>query len=198
MSDTETYSLSWNAFKNHLQLILRELYEEEKNSDLTLITDDQTQFKAHKFVISAGSSVLKRILESNLTQHPVIYLRGIESYEIDSILQFVYLGEANVSSERLEEFLRVSADLGVKEISEALGEKTGFTRDTAPEELDINRDPYRNVSSATGDDTTSTTEISEFSQNSLEIEGSTKVSEDLEVERSEEMQDAKYSYSVKT
>ena len=146
MSDSETYSLSWNAFKDHLQLIFRELYEEEKNSDLTLISDDQTQFKAHKFVLSAGSSVLKRILDNNLTQHPVIYLRGIESYEIDSILQFVYLGEANVSSERLEEFLRVSADLGVKEISEALGEKTGFTRDTAPEELDINRDPYRYIS----------------------------------------------------
>ena len=92
MSDTETYSLSWNAFKDHLQLILREMYEEEKNSDLTLISDDHTQFKAHKFVISAGSSVLKRILESNVTQHPVIYLRGIESHEIDSILQFVYLG----------------------------------------------------------------------------------------------------------
>ena len=60
-----------------------------------------------------SSSVLGNILASNLSQHSVIYLRGIASHEIDSILQFVYLGEANVPAERLEEFLRVSADLSV-------------------------------------------------------------------------------------
>ena len=137
MSETESYSLSWNAFKDHLQLIFRDLYEEEKNSDLTLISDDQTQFKAHKFVLSAGSSVLRNILDNNLSQHPVIYLRGIESHEIESMLQFMYLGQANVSSERLEEFLRVSADLGVKEISGALGDKN---KDVTMETVEIPAD----------------------------------------------------------
>ena len=45
-------------------------------------------------VLIACSPVFKKIIDNNPSQHPLIYLRGIQSYELESILQFIYLGEA--------------------------------------------------------------------------------------------------------
>ena len=47
----EKYTLNWNTFTDHLQLMFKDLYEEEKHSDVTLVSNDQTQFKAHKIVL---------------------------------------------------------------------------------------------------------------------------------------------------
>ena len=67
--------------------MFKDLYEEEKHSDVTLVSDDQTQFKAHKIVLRACSPVFKKIIENNPSQNPLIYLRGIQSYEMESTLQ---------------------------------------------------------------------------------------------------------------
>ena len=114
---TEKYTLNWHTFSEHLQLMFKDLYEEEEHSDVTLVCDDQTQFKAHKIVLSACSPVFKKIIDNNPSQHPLIYLRGIQSYEMESILQFMYLGEGKFYYERMGEFIKVAKDLEVKEIS---------------------------------------------------------------------------------
>ena len=114
----EKYTLNWHTFSDHLKLMIKDLYQEERYTDVTLVSDDQTQLKAHKFVLSACSPVFKRIIESNPSQHPLIYLRGIQSYEMESILQFMYLGEGRVHHGRMSEFLKVAQDLKVKEISD--------------------------------------------------------------------------------
>ena len=113
----ENYTLDWQTFTDHLQLMFKDLYEEGKHSDVTLVCDDQTQFKAHKIVLSACSPVFKKIIDNNPSQHPLIYLRGIQSYEMESILQFMYLGEGKFYYERMAEFIKVAKDLEVKEIS---------------------------------------------------------------------------------
>merc|ERR1712208_226595 len=102
-------------------------------TDVTLVSDDQTQFKAHKIVLSACSPVFKKIIDSNPSQHPLIYLRGVQSYEVESILQFMYLGEGRFYHERMGEFIKVAQDLEVKEISDGLemgsGEEETFGED---------------------------------------------------------------------
>ena len=55
-------NLTWYTFSEHLQLMFKELYEEGKHSDVTLVCDDKTQFKAHKIVLSACSPVLKKVI----------------------------------------------------------------------------------------------------------------------------------------
>ena len=107
---------NWQNFSEHLQLMFKDLYEEGKHSDVTLVCDDQTQFKAHKIVLSACSPVFKNIIDNNPSQHPLIYLRGIQSSEMETILQFMYLGEGITFSERMEEFIKVAKDLEMKEI----------------------------------------------------------------------------------
>ena len=113
---TDEYNLNWHTFSEHLQLMFKDLYEEEKHSDVTLVCDDQTQFKAHRIVLSASSPVFKKIIDSNPSQHPLIYLRRIQSHEIESILQFMYLGEGRFYRERMGEFFKVATDLQVKDI----------------------------------------------------------------------------------
>jgi hypothetical protein len=112
----ENYILDWQTFTDHLQLMFKDLFEEGKHYDVTLVCDDQTQFKAHKIVLSACSPVFKKIIDNNPSQHPLIYLRGIQSYEMESILQFMYLGEGKFYYERMAEFIKVAKDLEVKEI----------------------------------------------------------------------------------
>ena len=60
----EKFTLNWHTFSEHLQLMFKDLYEEGKNSDVTLVSDDQTQFKAHKIVLSACSPVFKKIINN--------------------------------------------------------------------------------------------------------------------------------------
>ena len=116
----EKFTLNWHTFSEHLQLMFKELYQEERYADVTLVSDDQTQFKAHKIVLSACSPVFKKIIDNNPSQHPLIYLRGIQSYEMESILQFMYLGEGKFYQERMGEFIKVAKDLEVKEISKGV------------------------------------------------------------------------------
>ena len=66
-------------------------------------------------MLSACSSVFKNILDRN-PHNTSIYLTGIQHHEIESILQFIYLGEAMFYQERMNDFLNVAKDLDLKEI----------------------------------------------------------------------------------
>ena len=126
MSD-QCRNLTWHTFSEHLQLMFKDLYEETKHTDVTLVCDDQAQYKAHKIVLSACSPVFKKIIDNHPSQHPLIYLRGIQSYEIESILQFMYLGEGMFYYERIREFLQVAKELEVKEIGKCMEIQGGDT-----------------------------------------------------------------------
>ena len=112
-------SLTWKTFPEHLQFVFQDLYRDGRHTDVTLVSDDQTQFKAHKIVLSACSPVFQKIIDidSNPSQHPLIYLRGIQSHELESILQFMYLGEGRFYRERMGEFFKAARDLQVKDIA---------------------------------------------------------------------------------
>ena len=117
---SEKFNLNWIEFSEHLQLMVRDLYQEGKYSDVTLVSDDQTQFKAHKIVLSACSPVLKKIIDNDPSQQTRISLSDVQSYEMESILEFMYLGDGTFYYERLEEFMKVAKYLEVKEISKGM------------------------------------------------------------------------------
>ena len=56
----EKYTLNWHTFSDHLKFMFKDLYQEGTYTDVTLVSDDQTQFKAHKIVLSACSPVFKK------------------------------------------------------------------------------------------------------------------------------------------
>ena len=76
----------------------------------------------------------------------MIYLRGIQHEEIESILEFMYLGEATVQQERMEEFLKVGQSLEIKELTEM--------NDAIDEEEDTNIQNYIKLNYQWPEDTT--------------------------------------------
>merc|ERR1712189_119239 len=111
----EKFNLTWHTFSSHGQDLFKNLMETQEFTDVTLISDDQHQYRVHKFILSACSTVFQKILASN-SHNSSIYLRGIRHEELDSILQFIYLGEASFYHERMNEFLNVAKNLDIKEI----------------------------------------------------------------------------------
>ena len=88
-----------------------------ESADVTLVCDDKTRFKSHKFILSACSPVFESIISDLPESNPIIYLRGVHSQEMKPILQFMYLGQATFYQNRMNEFLNVAKQLEIKEIS---------------------------------------------------------------------------------
>ena len=87
-------------------------------NDVTLVSDDYKQFPAHRVILSAGSTVLRKLLLINSgSQNPVLYLKGMRNEELKSILQFLYLGEARIPEERVNIFMKAAQDLELKDFS---------------------------------------------------------------------------------
>merc|ERR1711949_22251 len=108
------------SHSDYLRDMMREMMTSDDFTYVTLVTDDKKTIKAHRNILSACSPVFKNILQMEINiSHPVIYLRGIQYSEIESILQFIYLGEAKFNEERMNEFLSVSKNLEIQELSKS-------------------------------------------------------------------------------
>ena len=53
---------------------LKYVFMKDNFVDVTLVSDDQESFQAHKIVLSSFSPVLKDLLLSNSHPHPIIFL----------------------------------------------------------------------------------------------------------------------------
>ena len=125
----EKYSLKWHTYSDHLKSMMKELMINEDFSDVTLVTEDKQQIKANINVLSACSPVFKDILKKEKNSNQIIYLRGIQFSEMESILQYIYLGEATFYEERMNEFLAVARSLEIKELCKAETERNEETDD---------------------------------------------------------------------
>ena len=47
-------------------------------------------------------------------QHQVIFLKDVEPEEMESLLQFIYLGEVDVPGAELNRLIAISRDLGIR------------------------------------------------------------------------------------
>ena len=112
----EKFNLNWHTYNDHLKEMMQNLMQSHESSDVTLVCEDKTKFKAHQFVLNACSPVFKLKLDELPQKDPVIYLGGILTPEMESILQFMYLGQATFFQDRMNEFLNVAKSLEIKEI----------------------------------------------------------------------------------
>ena len=115
----EKYSLTWKNYSDHLKSMMKELMMDKEYADVTLVTEDKKQIRANISILRACSSVFKDILKKERNSSPIIYLRGVQHFEMESIMQFIYLGEATFYEERMDEFLAVAKSLEIKEICNA-------------------------------------------------------------------------------
>lgn len=114
----EKYCLKWNDFTSNLSTAFQELRADNDFFDITLLTEDR-EIRCHKLVLGACSPHLRQIIKRlSSVQNPAIYLRGVRHEDIKNILEFMYLGEVNVSHEDLDSFLAVAQDLCIKGLTQ--------------------------------------------------------------------------------
>ena len=71
------------------------------------------------------SEVFKDIIKGLPLSNSVIYLRGIKHQEMESILQFMYLGEATFHQDKMNELLNVAKNLKIKVLSHSVESNDG-------------------------------------------------------------------------
>ena len=110
------YQVSWDSYQDHLKSMLQEIMTSTEYTDVTLVSDDLHSVRAHKVILSAVSPVLKSILNNVTEKNSAIYLRGIMYQDLQSIMEYIYLGETTLSQEKINEFLNIARNLQVKDI----------------------------------------------------------------------------------
>ena len=158
---------SWSNYIDHVHYKLHDMMKESDLTDVTIVSDDKKHFNAHKVVLKACSSVFQNIIEDLPQSNSVIYLRGIQYQEIESILEYMYLGEVTISQQRVYEFLKVAADLEVKNF-----DKENINSDSTEPVSDINEMGALNPKAKHNDDTKLETECveSDMKEDQLKID----------------------------
>ena len=116
----ETFDVKWHSFTDHLKNMLHKIRSTGHFTDVTFICDDQKELKAHMNVVGACSPVLRKIFSVLKGDNRTIYMRGIKHAEMESLLEFMYLGEAKILSDRVNDFLTVAKDLEVEELCQRI------------------------------------------------------------------------------
>ena len=110
----ERLCLKWNDFEENVKSSFGSLRDDDNFIDVTLACEDGQQFEAHKVILSSSSPFFHKILRGINHARPLLYLKGMKSVDVASILDFLYLGEANVDQDNLESFLAVAEELQLK------------------------------------------------------------------------------------
>ena len=108
-------SFKWEHFQENVTSWFCELRSDIDFTDVTLACEDGL-VEAHKTVLSLSSPWFKTLLLGKIrnTQHPFIYMRGLETRVLEGVMNFIYQGQVNVLQEDLEAFLKIGQDLQVK------------------------------------------------------------------------------------
>lgn len=120
MGTEEQFCLRWNDFQESVTSTLQELLDEQDFLDVTISCGEgEQQFKAHKVILSACSSVFRQLLKRNPAPNPVIVLWDVATADFENILHFMYNGEVKIKQSNLNSFLSVAERLRVRGLCQA-------------------------------------------------------------------------------
>lgn len=108
-----SYHLRWNNHLQNLQSLFENLYSEQSLVDVTISCSDGLLY-AHKLVLSACSPYFENIFKANPCKHPILILRGIKHHDMQTLLEYMYVGSVDVVEEDLEMLLSVATELQIK------------------------------------------------------------------------------------
>ena len=112
--------MDWSSYKLTVTKNLKTLIQDQQFVDVTLHCEGKS-LKAHKLYLSACSNYFKNILkETNLWQHPILFLSEIPFVDLQKILEFIYCGEIEIPQNRLTSFLKSAQTLKINGLIETL------------------------------------------------------------------------------
>ena len=114
----------WQSYSDHVGSMLHEMRKSNDLTDVTLVCDDKTQLSAHRVVLSSCSPVFRSIFSNSFQNvNSVIYLRGVGYQEMESILEFIYIGEASIEQNKVAEFFNLANSLEIKDIGQEVNKQ---------------------------------------------------------------------------
>ena len=113
--ETTYHQLNWEGFENHFLNTVRNLIIDDTFSDVTLVSHDNKQFKAHKVILTSCSSFFKNILQSTSPYpgQPVLIVLDMDASHLEALIEFIYLGKTNVLENNKEQLFKVAKDLDI-------------------------------------------------------------------------------------
>lgn len=115
--------IKWNDFNSSIPCSYKSLREERDFIDITLVSDDEMKFEAHKVVLSASSPFFRNILRgASKNVNTIIFLSGVRSSDLQLVMDFVYNGEVKLHQENIPSFLEATSKLKISGLSEQVPE----------------------------------------------------------------------------
>ena len=99
---TTKLDINRKSFNYHILDNMKHLLTSNQFADVTLVCDDNTQFRAHSFVLSACSSVFSNLFNGESQSNATVFLKGIDQRDVSQMLQFMYHGKASFSEDRMQ------------------------------------------------------------------------------------------------
>lgn len=113
----QQFRLKWNNHCNTLLQVFGTLLKTETLVDCTIGADGQ-YLKAHKVVVSACSPYFQSLFTEHFDKHPIIILKDIKFTELQSMIDYMYEGEVNISQDQLPSFLKAAASIQLKGLTQ--------------------------------------------------------------------------------
>ena len=137
--DSATLSVSWDDFPKVATNLFNDLSNDAAFTDVTLVSEDLQQVRAHRIVLAASSNILGNILATLNRPDPLLYLKGVQHDQLEALMGFIYQGKAEVAEHQLEGFMRAATELGIKGLLKGVGEGQEGQPQTAKPSNDARR-----------------------------------------------------------
>ena len=95
------------AFCVELAKRLNMLRSQDHLCDVTLVTKDDKEFKAHRNVLSAASPFFFRLLQSDMKENRegIVQFKEISGAVMEDVLEFIYTGSVEITQENSEDLI---------------------------------------------------------------------------------------------
>lgn len=131
MDNEDKLCLRWDEFEKNTKEYFSSLRKDGKMFNVTPASEDGQQIQAHRIILSAGSKFFSDIFLNSPHSNILVYLKGIRIAQLESLIDFIYCGEASITQEDLKLFLEAGKELQVKGLQ---GELQGVRDNKAVEQ----------------------------------------------------------------
>jgi hypothetical protein len=151
----EEYDIKWKDHTVEAFTQLNRLRRSEQFADVLLYCDEQI-FKAHKVILASCSVFFEKLfskIPDSSFREAVVALGEIRYQILKRTLDFIYLGEVQVPTAELDEFMKCSEFLGIRGLKpQGSLETEAVTRPAEPKKVTRGRPPSANQPQASPPD----------------------------------------------
>ena len=122
MANSNIAKLNWDTSQQEIIRNLKQIWNDQCFTDVTLAFDDEVQIKTNRTLLAAISPVLRGAMKSVSGHNSCIFLFGMESSTVKSLLEFVYQENINIEKDKLEHFLNTARKLKINGFIEEANE----------------------------------------------------------------------------